>query len=151
MISNTGDLVIHHQLEKTTRLFDLKRGICDTFHKYYQFPKFHFFMFGPQHSARAAAVLKVIMSCEDLETIKEILNHQIKIMKGVNFIAQRAEIEKFTALGLDKRYVIDNGLKNKSSDLSKSKYFKALEECVRLVEEAKTLGYGVRPETMTMK
>jgi hypothetical protein len=47
--------------------------------------------------------------------------------------------------------VMDNGLKNKSNDLSKSGYFQTLTECVGLVDEAKALENGYRPQTMEMK
>jgi hypothetical protein len=142
--------VIQLQLGKATPLIGLKCDLCDTFHKYFAFPKFQFLMFGPQHGARAAAVLKVIVNCDDLETIKDILNHQIKIMKGIDFIATTHDIEKFMALGLDKRYVMDNGLNNKPKDLNTSKYFKTLTESLRLVEEAKAQANAIKPPVSSM-
>jgi hypothetical protein len=145
------DTVVRQQLEKPTYLMDLKRSICDAFHKYYNFPKFQFFVFGPQHSARAAAVLKVIINCDDLNSIEYILNHQIKIMKGTDFIATRIELDKFMELGLEKRYVMDNGLKNKPNDLSTSKYFRTLTACLSLVEETKNLENGIKPATAVMR
>ncbi len=150
-ITNHGDRLINEQMTTPTPYYDLKRQICVQFNLYYLLPKFKFFIFGPQHCARAESVLNAITKCADLETIKDILDHQIKIMEGENFIATKSEVEMFTALGIDKRYVLDNGLKNKSKDLSASGYYKALTKCRELVKKDLAAEQGHQPQAMVMK